>query len=77
MFSLIKIDVHLVAVLKAPETYENISTGFNNVFQELNQLIAVPQLTVNDEVYKLKFYISCDYKVSIIASYMYMWSKVI
>ena len=56
----------------APEKYDNLSNGFKDVFDEINELITHPLVTINDEEFKFKFYICSDYKVcSYIASYNY------
>ena len=39
-------------------------TEFQNVFQELDELIVRLYIIVNDETYKIKFYICYDYKVA-------------
>ena len=39
------LDIHLVAAIEAPEKY-NLATGFKHVFQEINELIATPELII-------------------------------
>ena len=51
--------------MKAPEDYENLAEGFNDVFTEINQLIDNPKITINGEIYTLVFYLCCDYKVCV------------
>lgn len=62
----------MVAVIRASESYENLSTGFKDVFRELNELVADPFITINEEAFKLKFYICCDYKVHIYSCIKYI-----
>ena len=54
----------------APEKYDNLSNGFKDVFDEINELITHPLVTINDEEFKFKFYIT-KYVATYIASYNY------
>ena len=56
-------DVHTIAVIKAKENYENILTGFQQSFAEINELIKNPEITVEGRKYNLLFFLCCDYKV--------------
>ena len=43
------LDIHLVAAIEAPEKY-NLATGFKDVFQEINELIATPELIIVEAI---------------------------
>ena len=64
-FTKIALDLHLVAAIKATENYENVSVGFANTFNEINQLIYHPTLTINGIDYEVEFFLCSDYKVNI------------
>ena len=48
----IETDIHLLPAIWAPENYNNLMIGFQNVIQELNELIAGLYVIVKDEPYK-------------------------
>ena len=58
------IDIHLVAAIKAAENYDNLSTGFKDVFVDINNLIADPVISILEEDYEVVFYLCSDYKVN-------------
>ena len=75
---IILVDLHTIAAINAKENYENISIGFKDAIDSINNLIRVPVLIVNEEMYELEFFFVADYKVHIatyiasyITSYMY------
>ena len=43
------------------EDYENIAVGFEECFQQKNILINNPVLEIEGIVYKLQFFMCCDY----------------
>ena len=51
------IDIHLMAAIKAEENYNNLSTGFKEVFGEINELIANPIINILEEDYEVVFYV--------------------
>ena len=57
-------DIHVIAAIKADETYENLKVGFGDAIKTINSLIQVPVLLVQDELYELEFFFVSDYKVS-------------
>ena len=59
----ILIDIHLIAAVKAEENYDNLSTGFKDVFADINNLIANPVISILEEDYNVVFYLCSDYKV--------------
>ena len=46
------------------EDYENIAVGFEECFQQINTLINNPVLEIEGIIYKLQFFMCCDYKAS-------------
>lgn len=65
MHHFVYIDIYTIAVIKANESYENLSTGFKNVFNDINYYIAHPHKRINEVDYTLEFYLTADYKVEI------------
>ena len=63
-YNTILVDLHTIAAINAKETYENISVGFKNVIDCINNLIRIPVLIVNEDMYELEFFVA-DYKVAI------------
>ena len=57
-------DIHTISVIKTTENYENIATGFQYSFTEINQLIQDSHITVAGKAYHLNFFLCCDYKVA-------------
>lgn len=57
------IDIRTIAVLRADESYDNLSTAFKNVFDDINYLILNPCITISEVDYRLEFFLSADYKV--------------
>jgi len=57
-------DIQIIAAIKGSEKYENLATGFRDVFNEINHYIANPRIQIEDEEYKLIFYLCSDYKVA-------------
>lgn len=62
------IDVHTIAAIKSDESYSSLSTGFKNIFDNINDYVKHPCITINEVEYTLEFFLSADYKVYI-ASY--------
>jgi len=60
LYHQLHLDLYLVAAIKATENYENISVGFANAFNEINQLIDNPTLTINGIDYKVEFFLCSD-----------------
>ena len=54
--------MQVVSVIKAEETYENIAEGMRISLQQINALIAKPNIVIYDEVYDLEFFLCSDYK---------------
>ena len=68
-------EVHTIAAIKAAESYENLSIGFKNVFEDINNIVDNPHIMVLGKEYKLLFFLSSDYKVTIyIYIYIYIYS---
>ena len=59
---LILLDLHTVAIIKAEENYDNLKAGFQNCFNEINQFIENPEITIDGVDYELIFYLCSDYK---------------
>ena len=59
------IDIHTVAVMKADESYVNLAENFTHVFDEINELVKNPIVTIDHQQYKVILYLCCDYKVSL------------
>ena len=66
MYSYIQsfVDSTTFAVLKMKEDYENIAVGIEECFQQINTLINNPVLEIEGIIYKLQFFMCCDYKAS-------------
>ena len=58
------IGLQTIAVLRTTEDYETISVGFRDCFKSINDLVKNPLINVDGIEYELKFFHSCDYKVS-------------
>ena len=58
------IDIHTIAVIKAPESYETLSVGFRDVFTDINNLIADPVISIQEVDYEVVFFLCSDYKVN-------------
>ncbi len=54
---------HTFAVIRADESYENLSTGFGEVTDDLNALLENPTITIDAVQYRLEFFLGSDYKV--------------
>ena len=68
-------DVHTIAVIKAPESYENVEEGFRDVIAIINNYIRNPRITICGEEYDMKFTMCSDYKVGCIAHvHMYKYA---
>ena len=64
LHSVIFADIHTIAVIKANETYQNISIGFKDAIDAINSLVCLPPvLIIDDEIYELEFFFVADYKV--------------
>ena len=61
------IDIHTIAAIKSDESYSSLSTGFKNIFDDINDHVKPPYITINGVDYTLEFFLSADYKV---ASYL-------
>jgi len=51
--------------MKAEESYDTIAESFKDAFDDINELVANPFVTIDDEQYEVMLYFSCDYKVRI------------
>ena len=51
--------------MKAKENYENLAKSFAQVFDEINELVKNPSVTIDHRQYKVILYLCCDYKVSL------------
>ncbi|XP_065887713.1 uncharacterized protein [Dysidea avara] len=77
-------NVQVVSVIKAEETYENIAEGMRISLQQINALIAKPNIVIYDEVYDLEFFLCSDYKMILMlmglkqasCKYACVWCKV-
>ena len=49
--------------MNAHEDYEVISTGMEEVMNQINALIAKPQIEIDDVLYTLEIVLGGDYKV--------------
>jgi len=56
-------DIYTIAAIKASESYQNLSTGFRHVFDDINHYIAHPHMKVDEKDYTLEFLLTADYKV--------------
>ena len=54
---------HTSAAMNAHEDYEVISTGMEEVMNQINALIAKPQIEIDDVLYTLEIVLGGDYKV--------------
>lgn len=54
---------HTFAALNAHEDYEVINTGMEEVMNQINALIAKPQIKIDDTTYTLEIILGGDYKV--------------
>ena len=58
------IDVHVLSVIKAAETYDNIAQGMKEPLEQINQLIKKPSIKINGQDYEVEIFLCCDYKVT-------------
>ena len=59
----ILIDLCTIAAIKGDETYEQLSVGFKDVFDDINQYLENPIFTTEeDNKYTLEFFLCSDYK---------------
>ena len=57
-------DVHVILVIKAEETYENIAAQWmKKSLSNINSLIKDPHITIDNETYEVETFLCCDYKV--------------
>ncbi|XP_065895016.1 uncharacterized protein [Dysidea avara] len=62
-FSLSPADLCTIAAIKGDETYEQLSVGFKNVFDDINQYLENPLFTTEEgNKYSLEFFLCADYK---------------
>ena len=54
---------HTFAALNAHEDYEVISTGMEEIMNQINALIAKPQIKIDGVFYTLEIVLGGDYKV--------------
>ncbi len=54
---------HTFAAIRAEESYENLSTGFGEVTDDLNALLENPTITIDAVQYPLEIFLGSDYKV--------------
>jgi len=57
--------MHTVAIMKADENYNNLVQSLAHVFDEINELVKNPTITIDHQQYKVILYLCCDYKVSL------------
>ena len=70
-------DLYTVAVIKVKEDYQNISTGFKDIFADINNLISNPVISIQHVDYEVIFYLCSDYKVINILHYSYMHNQLL
>ena len=57
------LDVHVLSVLKADETYDNIAQGMQTPLKQINDLIKAPNVSINGKTYEIEIFLCADYKV--------------
>ena len=57
---------HTFAIVKGSETYETLQDSFGMIFQEINNLIKVGEITINDSKLNLEYFVGGDYKFLLI-----------
>ena len=57
---------HTFAIVKGSETYETLQDSFGMIFQEINNLIEVGEITINDSKLNLEFFLGGDNKFLLI-----------
>lgn len=53
---------HTFAIGKGSESYETLEDSFGMIFQEINNLIQVSEITINESRFNLEFFLGGDYK---------------
>ena len=69
MYNCVIVDSITFAVLKVKEEYESLAVGFKECFQQVNTMIKDGVIEINQNIYGLKFFMCCDYKVGSILQY--------
>ena len=54
---------HTFAAINAQENYDTLSGDMNDVMKSINNLIATPEIVIDDETYTLDIIMGSDYKV--------------
>jgi hypothetical protein len=75
---------HTFAVVKGSESYETLNDSFGAVFQEINDLIEVSEITIDNSKFDLEFFLGGDYKFLLImlgmksatSNFACVWCKV-
>ena len=57
--------IHTIVVMKASESYNILAESFENVFDEINQVVANPVIDIEGQQYKIILYNCYDYKGSL------------
>ena len=57
---------HTFAIVKGSESYETLQDSFGMIFQEINNLIQVGEITINNSRLNLEFFLGGDYKFLLI-----------
>jgi len=52
------LDIHVIAAIKADETYDNLKTGFGDVINSINSSTSI------NSWWRVEFFFVSDYKVS-------------
>ena len=60
---------HAFAIVCGKECYESIAKSFQEVFREINELVAAGEIEVNGHRIPLEFFLGGDYKVMIYYCY--------
>ena len=48
---------HTFAIIKGSENYETLNDSFRMIFQEINNLIEVNEITINNQKFDLEFFL--------------------
>lgn len=58
------VDICTIAAVKSSESYDNLAIAFKNVFDDINNMIENPHLTIGETTYTLELFLTADYKVT-------------
>ena len=75
---------HTFAIIKGSENYETLKDSFSIIFEEINNLIEVSEITINNTKFGLEFFLGGDYKFLLImlgmkgatSNYACLWCKI-